>query len=335
MERSKIRQNYIKLTAVLLLLVLFALTLCGCGGAAPDKNDAPGSTDASYARERGTDAEAYYERLKHCREQIEKLTDFRPEIVLVLGTGLNDYADRMDVIKAIPYSDIEGWPASTAPGHKGNLVFAEYKGLNIAVMQGRVHYYEGYTMDEVVLPLRVLHMLGADTAVITHAVGSLNEDFGIGEFMCSEDQISSFVPSPLIGENIEELGDRFVGMEDVLDKEMRDTMIRIGKDNNIPVHSGVFIQTSGPQFESKAEIDMYRSLGADTVGMSTAVETIAAAHMGMKVLDLNCISNMATGMEEEDFTGESIDKVMAEAAHDFNVLMDGFLDSLSKQNQAK
>lgn len=153
--------------------------------------------------------------------------------------------------------------------------------------------------------------------------------------MVSEDQISSFVPSPLIGENIEELGDRFVGMEDVLDKEMRDTMIRIGKDNNIPVHSGVFIQVTGPQYETPAEIKMYRSLGADTVGMSSAVETIAAAHMGMKVLDLNCISNMATGMEEEGFTGESIDKVMSEAAHDFNVLMDGFLDSLSKQGQAK
>ena len=195
-------------------------------------------------------------------------------------------------------------------------------------MQGRVHYYEGYSMQEVVLPLRVLHLLGADTAILTNAVGSLNPEFKVGEFVCVEDQISSFVPSPLVGENYDELGSRFVDMTDAFDRDMRDAVLRIGEENGIPVHSGVYLQVTGPQFETPAEIEMYRVLGADTAGMSTAVEVIAARHMGMRVCVINCVSNMAAGMEDADLSHASVEETMEGSSPDLQTLIDGLLDSL-------
>jgi purine-nucleoside phosphorylase len=272
--------------------------------------------------------QSYDERLQKCKEQIEAITDFKPQVVIALGTGLGDFVKSLDVKKTISYKDIDGWPMSTAPEHAGNLVFAEYRGLKLAVMQGRLHGYEGYSEQEVVLPLRVLHMLGADTAILSNAVGSLNPDFRVGEFVCVEDQISSFVPSPLIGKNNDELGSRFVGMTDAFDKDMRDTVLKLGEQNNIPVHSGVYIQVTGPQFETPAEIKMYRSLGADTIAMSMADEVLAARHMGMKVCAINCISNMAAGMEEEGFDEGSVEENMKGVVPNFQTLVNGLLDSL-------
>lgn len=310
-------KNRFYITGIVIAILLTA-ALCGCGS-----SDSNGSNELQQA----ASADDYSARLEHCVEQIEQITDFKPEIVVVLGTGLGGFADSLDVKEVIPYGDIEGWPMSTAPEHAGNLVFAEYKGLKLAVMQGRVHYYEGYTMQEVVLPLRVLHMLGANTAILTNAAGSLNKDFRVGEFVCVEDQISSFIPSPLIGENIDELGPRFVGMTDVFDKDMRETVLKIGKENDIPVHSGVYLQVTGPQYETPAEIRMYRKLGADTIAMSLADETLAASHMGMKVCAINCISNMAAGMETEEFSEDSIEDNMKETAQKLQILIDGLLDS--------
>jgi len=283
---------------------------------------------ASEGNETQSYADSYYARLESCKEQIEQITDFRPEIVVVLGTGLGSYAQSLDIKETIPYSEIEGWPVSTAPEHAGNLIFAEYNGHKLAVMQGRIHYYEGYSMDEVVLPLRVLHMLGADTAILTNAAGSLNADFRVGEFVCVNDQISSFIPSPLTGENIDELGERFVGMTDIFDKEMQEIVLKTGEENNIPVHSGVYLEVTGPQYETPAEINMYRALGADTIAMSLADEVLAASHMHMKVCAINCISNMAAGMEEEGFTEESIEGIMEESARKLRILIEGLLDSL-------
>ena len=183
-------------------------------------------------------------------------------------------------------------------------------------------------MQEVVLPLRVLHLLGADTAILTNAVGSLNPEFKVGEFVCVEDQISSFVPSPLIGENHDELGSRFVDMTDAFDRDMRDAVLRTGGENGIAVHSGVYLQVTGPQFETPAEIEMYRALGADTVGMSVAVEAIAARHMGMRVCAINCVSNMAAGMEDADLSHASVEETMEGSSPDLQTLIDGLLDSL-------
>ncbi len=275
-------------------------------------------------------ADTYYARLESCRDQIEQLTDFKPDIVLVLGTGLGDYVNSLDVKLTVSYKDIEGWPVSTAPEHAGNLVFAEYNGLKLAVMQGRVHYYEGYSMDEVVLPLRVLHMLGADTAILTNAVGSLNPDFKIGDFVCVKDQITAFIPSPLIGENIDELGERFVSMTETFDKDMQDTILKAGEENGIPVHSGVYLQTTGPQYETPAEANMYRSLGADTISMSLGAEAVAASHMKMKVCAINCVSAMGAGMEEEGFSQDTVEENMENTLPNFRTLMNGLLDSLTR-----
>ncbi|MBR0520117.1 MAG: purine-nucleoside phosphorylase [Spirochaetales bacterium] len=296
-------------SAAAVMLIMLALVLCGCRSTASAETLSP------------------YERIDACRRQIEKITDFRPQVVIVLGSGLGDYVKSLDVKAVIPYSDIDGWPESTAPLHAGNLVFAEYKGLRLAVMQGRLHFYEGYTMEEVVLPLRVLHLLGAETAILSNAVGSMNPDFKVGEFVCVNDQITSFVRSPLIGQNISQLGDRFFSMTDVFDKDMQETVLRVGRENCIPVHSGVYVQVTGPQFETPAEIRMYRLCGADTVAMSLGAEVIAAAHMGMKVCAINCISNMASGMEE--FTSHSINETMKGVVPDFTVLVNGLLDTLA------
>ena len=303
---------------IILTAIMLAMALCGYANADSEERVQP-----SYAQ-------AYYARLENCVKQIGEITDFRPEVVFVLGTGLGDFVDSLDIAATIPYTDIEGWPDATAPEHAGNLVFAEYNGIKLAVMQGRLHYYEGYAMDEVVLPLRVLHMLGANTAILTNAAGSMNEEFRVGDFVCVEDQISTFVPSPLIGENIDAFGERFVGMTNVFDQDMIDTVLRIGKENGIPVHSGVYLQVTGPQYETPAEIRMYRSLGADTIAMSLADEVIAASHMHMKVCAINCISNMAAGMEEEGFSEDSITEVMNGVGENLKVLIKGLLDTLKQ-----
>ena len=323
-----------KKVIILLTVILFAAALCGCSASQTDSADTGSQTEAEAASQTEddsvsrTEAEEYYARLVSCKEQIEKAVDFKPQVAVVLGSGLGDYVDKLDVVKTIPYSEIDGWPMSTAPNHAGNLVFARYKGINLAVMQGRVHYYEGYTMDEVVLPLRVLHMLGADTCILTNAVGAINADYSVGDFVCVKDHISSFVPSPLIGQNIDELGERFVGMTDTYDKDMQETVLSIGEKNNIPVHSGIYLQVTGPQYETPAEIRMYRQLGADTVAMSLAVEAIAASHMNMRVCAINCVSNMAAGMEEEGFSHDSITDTMEKSSQNFEVLLNGLLESL-------
>lgn len=273
--------------------------------------------------------QTYEQRLVSCKEQIEKITDFKPEVIVVLGTGLGDYVNGFNVKATIPYGSIKGFPVSTAPTHAGNLVFAEYKGLNLAIMQGRIHQYEGYSAQEVVLPLRVLHLLGANTLILTNSVGSLNENFRPGEFVCVKDQISSFVPSPLIGQNDDEMGPRFVGMVDAFDPDMRNTVLQVGQENNIAVHSGVYIQVTGPQFETPTEIQMYRALGADTIAMSMADEVLAARHAGMKVCGINCISNMGAGMESDDFTEEQIEQIAEESVQKLQVLLDGLFDSLT------
>lgn len=309
-----------KLVPLVLTLCFLAALFSGCQKEYYDAEEEP-----------TVETSEYYSKLEYCKQQIEKITDFKPDVALVLGSGLGDYADRLDIECTIPYADIDGWPQSTVTGHKGNLVFAKYNGLNVAVMQGRVHYYEGYSMDEVVLPLRVLHMLGANTVILTNAVGAINADYNVGDFVCVEDQISSFVPSPLIGANIDELGERFTPMTGVFDEDLRKAVFDIAEKKDIPVHSGVFLQTTGPQFETPAEIRMYRKLGADTVGMSTGVEVIAAAHMGMKICVINSVTNMAAGMEDETFDHSTVEANAEATAKDFTKLIDGLLDYLSEK----
>ena len=299
-----------------IVAVVASLSLASCKSNEQD----PGKAEATY-----------YERLVMRKDQIQKMVDFKPQVAIVLGSGFGNYVEGLEVVETIPYDKIQGWPNSSAPGHAGNLVFARYKGVNLAIMQGRVHYYEGYSMEEVVLPLRVLHLMGADTCILTNAVGAINPTYRPGEFVCVRDHISSFVPSPLIGENIAELGERFTPMTDIYDKKMQETLFEVARNHNIPLHSGIYLQTTGPQYETPSEIVMYRNMGADTVAMSLAVEAIAAAHMNMKICGINCVSNMAAGMEEEGFSHDNVSQTVASSKDNCKLLINGLLESLEKK----
>lgn len=313
-----------KMVSLCLALALMA-ALCGCAADKPQTSDAATRDEVV---EVDFDADDYYARLERCVQQIREKTDFVPDVALVLGSGLGDYADSVKIVAEIPYSDIQGFPVSTVAGHDGTLIFCEIEGKKVVVMNGRVHYYEGYDIHDVVLPLRVTHLLGAKTVVLTNAVGAINADYSVGDFVLNVDYISSFVPSPLVGENIDKLGDRFVDMSDAFDEELNGIVETVAGENIIPIHRGVMVQTTGPQYESPTEIKMFRSLGADTVGMSTVVETIAARHMGMRVCSVSCVTNMAAGMQEK-ISHEEVQSSSNDAAKRFAVLVSGLLKNMA------
>lgn len=249
-----------------------------------------------------------YDKLKRCCESVKARVRFRPDIALVLGSGLGNYAEQIQIETVLDYHEIEGFPVSTVPGHKGRFVFGYIHDVPVVIMQGRVHYYEGYSMTDVVLPVRLMGMLGAKVLFLTNASGGIQEGMHAGDLMLITDQISDFVPSPLIGANIEELGTRFPDMSQIYQKDLQDVIRRSAKDLEIPLKEGVYIQLTGPNYESPAEIRMCRTLGADAVGMSTAGEAIAANHMGMKVCGISCVANLAAGISKTPLTHAEIQK---------------------------
>ena len=274
------------------------------------------------------DSKAYYNRLLGYEKEIRKRTDFVPEVAIVLGSGLGDFAKNIDVEAVIDYGDLEGFPVSTAPGHTGQFIFGTLNGVKIVCMKGRIHYYEGYDMTDVVLPLRLMYLLGARTVIITNAVGCMNENFSVGSFMVSRDCIASFVPSPLIGPNIDELGPRFPDMSEIYSKDLISEVLALGEKNGIEVHEGVFIQLTGPQYETASEIRMYKAMGADCCGMSSAVEAITAAHMGMRVCGISCITNMCTGISKTKLSGEEVIEIANKVSGDFEKLVTELVENI-------
>lgn len=252
-----------------------------------------------------------YKKLHKALSVIRKKTDFVPKVALVLGSGLGDFAEGDDIIAEIPYGEIPGFPTSSVVGHKGRFVFKHVEGVPCVIMQGRVHHYEGYDTQRVVMPIRLMELMGAETLFLTNAAGGINKAFSEGALMLISDHISSLVPSPLIGENIDELGVRFPDMSEVYDKKLREIIKQSANELSIPIHEGVYIQTTGPNYETPAEIRAYETWGADAVGMSTACEAMAARHMGMRVCGISCISNMAAGLNPAPLSHEDI-KAMAE-----------------------
>ena len=262
-----------------------------------------------------------YEKLEKCYEYYRSVTDFTPVTGLILGSGLGGYARNMRGIKEIPYSDIPGFPVSTVQGHEGKFLLGYIGDVPAVVMKGRVHYYEGYPMEEVVLPVRLMKRMGIRTLFLTNASGGMNRQFQVGDFMLITDQISSFVPSPLIGENISELGERFPDMTHIYDPELAEVIRKTAKEEKIPLQEGIYLQTSGPNFESPAEIRMYAALGADAVGMSTACEAIAARHAGVRVCGISCISNMASGMSDQELSHLDVQNVADRRSGEFERLV--------------
>ncbi len=261
-----------------------------------------------------------YERLQKCYECFKAKINFVPDIALILGSGLGDYADTIKQEAVLEYKDIEGFPVSTVAGHKGRFVFGYVGDVKVVVMQGRVHYYEGYSMEDVVLPVRLMKLMGAKVLFLTNASGGVNFNYSAGDFMLISDQIC-MAPSPLIGENLDELGPRFPDMSNIYDRELRKTVRDTAASLGIKLQEGVYIQLTGPNYESPAEIRMVRTLGADAVGMSTACEAIAANHCGLKTVGISCVSNLACGMTDKPLSHAEVQETADKAAPLFRQLV--------------
>ena len=262
-----------------------------------------------------------YDKLMKCYECYKERIDFTPDVALVLGSGLGDFADTMKVEAVLEYKDIEGFPVSTAPGHKGRFVFGYVGDTKIVAMQGRVHYYEGYDMTDVVLPIRLMKLMGAKTLFLTNASGGINPNFNAGDLMLITDQISQFVPSPLRGENIKELGVRFPDMSHIYNEKLKKLAKESASKLGIELKEGVYIQMPGPNYESPAEVRMAKELGADAVGMSTACEAIAANHMGMDIIGVSCIANLAAGISPHPLTEEEVLEAGRKVSKKFTALV--------------
>ena len=285
----------IKRNGLLLLAVAFcclSLTACGQKDMEPKK--------AEY-------------NLQQIADSIKLKDGFKPEIGIVLGSGLHAIADEVEVVQTISYDDIPAFPKSTVKGHEGRFVMGYLEGVPVILMDGRVHYYEGYSMEEVVTPVRIMAKLGAKTVILTNSSGSMREDFKPGDLVCINDHIASFVPNPLIGQNDDKLGERFVNMSNAYDKSLREKLHKAAKDLNIELKDGVYLQVTGPTFETPAEAKAYASLGADIVGMSTACETIALRHMGIKVLGVSCVTNYCPNVESAGTSHEEVQNVAKQA----------------------
>ena len=262
-----------------------------------------------------------YERLIRCFDSVRTKIDFVPKIAIILGSGLGSFGESIEVQHIVEYKDIEGFPLSTAPGHIGRFVFGRIDEVPVVIMQGRVHMYEGYSAQEVVLPVRLMGLLGAKVLFLTNAAGGANPDFSPGDLMLITDQITCFVPSPLIGENISELGVRFPDMSRIYDEKLCQALRRTASENCIMLREGTYLQLRGPQFETPAEVRACRILGADALGMSTAVEAIAARHMGLRVCGISCITNLAAGMSETTLTQEEVMETGQRVAEQFATLV--------------
>ena len=262
-----------------------------------------------------------YDKLRNCCDSIKDKIPFKPKVALVLGSGLGDYADQLEIQGTIDYHEIEGFPVSTVPGHKGRFVFAHINEVPAVLMQGRVHYYEGYPMSDVVLPARLMKLMGAEILFLTNAAGGVNYDYAAGDFMLIKDQISCFVPSPLKGPNLEELGPRFPDMSHIYDEDLRDIIRSTALELGIRIQEGVYVQLTGPAYESPHEVKMCRILGGDAVGMSTACEAVAANHMGMKICGISCISNLACGMTDVPLSHKEVQEASDKMAPLFKKLV--------------
>lgn len=261
------------------------------------------------------------DRVADCLEQVRRKTDFVPRVALILGSGLGDFAEQIRVVEYLDYSEISGFPQSTVAGHKGRFVFGYVETTPIVAMQGRVHYYEGYSMEDVVLPVRLMCAMGAEILFLTNAAGGLGDGFGCGDLMLITDHISCFVPNPLIGENEETLGVRFPDMSEIYHKGLGEIIRLSSRELGIPLREGVYVQLTGPSFETPAEIRMCKVLGASAVGMSTTVEAVAARHMGMKVCGISFISNLAAGISDTPLSHEEVKEAADRVAPKFQALV--------------
>jgi len=258
------------------------------------------------ARNMTGDIKRYVERVNEATAYLKGIIERTPEFCIVLGSGLQVIADSVENQKRISYKDIPEFPISTAPGHKGELIFGTLNGKEVVLMNGRFHYYEGYHMRDVTFGIRVMQQLGTRYIFLTNAAGGLNPDFEVGRPMVISDHINMMGDNPLIGPNVDDWGPRFPDMSNAYDKSLRELAKQVARELNIPVYEGVYVAVAGPNFETPAELRMFRALGADAVGMSTVPEVIAAAHGGMKLLAISAITDRAVPDDLKPLTAEEV-----------------------------
>lgn len=247
-----------------------------------------------------------YEKIQAAANYLKDHMNIEPEIGLILGSGLGILADEIDNPVSTPYDSIPDFPVSTVEGHAGQLVFGTLNDIPVVAMQGRFHYYEGYSFEQVTFPVRVMKELGVKTLIVTNAAGGVNKDFSPGDLMIITDHINNMGSNPLIGKNDSRLGVRFPDMSEAYSKELVNKAKSIAKSLNIDIQEGVYIGNTGPTYETPAEIRMLRTMGGDAVGMSTVPEVIVARHSGLKVLGISCISNMAAGILDQPLNHEEV-----------------------------
>lgn len=260
-------------------------------------------------------------RVEHCLKCVRNKTDFIPRVALILGSGLGDLAEQIQIEATLDYSEIDEFPKSTVAGHKGRFVFGYIENVPVVIMQGRVHYYEGYSMEDVVLPVRLMHKMGAEILFLTNAAGGLGDGFSCGDLMLITDHISCFVPNPLLGKNEDSFGVRFPDMSNIYDVALQEVIRNAAAELHISLKSGVYLQLTGPSYETPAEIRMCKLFGASAVGMSTAVEAIAANHLNMQICGISFISNLASGISENPLSHEEVKKAADEVAPKFQSLV--------------
>lgn len=247
-----------------------------------------------------------YDNVNETAEFIRSKTSYRPEVAVILGSGLGDLVELIENQEIIEYKDIPNFPVSTVSGHKGRLVFGKLNGKDVMAMQGRFHYYEGYKMRDVAYPVYVMKLFGIKSLIVSNAAGGINRSFDQGTLMIINDHINLFGDNPLIGKNDERFGPRFPGMSEAYNKEYIELAEKIAKDNGIAYKQGVYAGLTGPYYETAAEIRYLNTIGADAVGMSTVPEVITANYLGLKVLGISCITNMATGIAEVEHEHEAV-----------------------------
>jgi purine-nucleoside phosphorylase len=257
---------------------------------------------------------------------VRSKSSIQPQVGVILGSGLGDVVDAVEVEAAIPYGEIPGARASTVMGHQGRMILGRAKGVPVAVMQGRVHFYEGYEMDEVMFLSRVLGRLGIRKLVVTNAAGGVNTSFSAGDLMLISDHINFMGVNPLRGPNVEDLGLRFPDMSEAYPKSLRAIAREVANGLGLKLQEGVYLALSGPTYETPAEIRAFRVLGADAVGMSTVPEVIAMSHMNIPVLGISCITNMAAGILNQKLTHQEVMETTARVQKEFTALVLGVLE---------
>lgn len=272
------------------------------------------------------------EKALEALEVLNKRIPLRPQVAIVLGSGLGDFAQKLDIASAVSYEEIPYWPRSTAPGHEGRLLSGTLLGIHVVVMQGRVHFYEGYSMEEVAFPVRVFGEWGVRVYIATNASGGINLSFSPGDLVLISDHINFMGSNPLVGENEPKWGERFPDMTHAYDPELMEIAEKVAQSNQIPLKKGVYIAFSGPSFETPAEIRMARALGADMVGMSTVPEVIVANHMKMRVCGISCVANYAAGITDKPLSHQEVLDEMAKSSGKLAELVLGLLSGMGEKH---